>query len=273
MAKRKKKIEKRVVMFSGGVGSWMTARRVKERFGTKGLILLFADTKIEDPDLYRFLGEATANIGGTFVKIEDGRTPFQVFHDVRFLGNSRIDPCSRVLKRELMRKWLEDNCDPKATRCYLGIDWTEEHRFTKAKAFWKPWSVRSPLCDPPYIEKPQMIEMLQAEGIEPPRLYKLGFPHNNCGGGCVKAGQAQFKLLLEKLPERYAWWETQERDVMDRLDRKVTILKKTVDGEQKFLSLTQFRRMVERGEPIDETEWGGCACFTPNDYLKEPDKT
>lgn len=33
-----------VVMFSGGAGSWATAKRVAERHGTEGLVLLFADT-------------------------------------------------------------------------------------------------------------------------------------------------------------------------------------------------------------------------------------
>ena len=47
-----------VVMFSGGAGSWMTAKRVAEKHGTDNLILLFADTLIEDEDLYRFLDEA-----------------------------------------------------------------------------------------------------------------------------------------------------------------------------------------------------------------------
>lgn len=46
-------VNKRVVMFSGGVGSWAAAKRVAERRGTDGLILLFADTKSEDEDTYR----------------------------------------------------------------------------------------------------------------------------------------------------------------------------------------------------------------------------
>ena len=40
--------DEHVVMFSGGVGSWMAARRVAERHGTADLTLLFADTLIED---------------------------------------------------------------------------------------------------------------------------------------------------------------------------------------------------------------------------------
>jgi PP-loop superfamily ATP-utilizing enzyme len=37
-----------VVMYSGGVGSWMTAKRLIEERGKKGVVLLFADTLIED---------------------------------------------------------------------------------------------------------------------------------------------------------------------------------------------------------------------------------
>jgi len=47
--------------------------------------------------------------------------------------------------------------------------------------------------------KDEMMAWLVREGIALPRLYGLGFSHNNCGGFCIKAGQANFKLLLEIL--------------------------------------------------------------------------
>src|SRR5688572_15760444 len=117
-----------VVMFSGGLGSWAAAKRVATRYGTKNLTLLFCDTLIEDEDLYRFIGEAAENVGAPLIRVADGRTPWQVYKDERFLGNARIDPCSRVLKREPAARWLNDNCAPKSTIIHLGIDWTESHR-------------------------------------------------------------------------------------------------------------------------------------------------
>ena len=48
-------------MFSGGIGSWAAAKRVRVEPGDS-LILLFTDTLIEDPDLYRFLGQAAAKL-------------------------------------------------------------------------------------------------------------------------------------------------------------------------------------------------------------------
>jgi 3'-phosphoadenosine 5'-phosphosulfate sulfotransferase (PAPS reductase)/FAD synthetase len=56
---------RRVVMFSGGVASWATAKRVAADHGTDGLTLLFADTQMEDEDTYRFLEAGATNVGGT----------------------------------------------------------------------------------------------------------------------------------------------------------------------------------------------------------------
>lgn len=249
-------------MFSGGAGSWGTARRVADTHGTEGLILLFADTLIEDDDLYRFLDEAAADIGGELVRIEEGRDPWQVFKDVRFLGNSRIDPCSRVLKREIMREWLEDNCDPEDTIVYLGFDWTEPHRMERAAGHWQPWRVEAPLIDPPYVTKDELLADLKQRGIDPPGLYADGFAHNNCGGFCIKAGQAQFERLLRLRPERYAYHEAKEQELREYLGKDIAILKERINTVSHPLTLKAFRERLEaQPELFDQTEWGACSCF------------
>jgi len=53
-----------IAQFSGGAGSWGAAKRVAETHGTADLLLLFADTLIEDQDTYRFLLEGAANVMG-----------------------------------------------------------------------------------------------------------------------------------------------------------------------------------------------------------------
>lgn len=249
-------------MFSGGAGSWGAAKRIAERHGTDELTLLFADTLIEDEDLYRYLGEAAANVGGELVRIAEGRDPWQVFFDRRFLGNSRIDPCSAVLKRDYMRAWLEEHCEPEETVVYLGFDWSEIHRAERAAGYWDPWRVESPLCDRPYLEKSELLTELKAQGIEPPRLYGLGFSHNNCGGFCIKAGQAQFEHLLRVMPERYRYHEGREQELREYLDKDVAILTETVRGEVRPLTLRAFRERLERQpELFDASAWGACSCF------------
>ncbi len=252
-------------MFSGGVGSWMTAKRVELAEGDE-LILLFADTMMEDLDLYRFLDEAAHDAGGQLIKLAEGRDPWQVFFDVRFLGNTRIDPCSRILKRELLRRWVEEHCIPDDTLIYLGIDWTESHRFERSREPWLPWTIRAPLCDAPYLTKPQMLDALTDAGIRVPRLYSLGFPHNNCGGFCVKAGQAHFALLLRTMPDRYAYHERREEELREYLGKDVAILRDRSGGTTTPLSLKEFRERICAGGQYDMLEWGGCACFTPDDH-------
>jgi len=252
--------EHHVVFFSGGISSWVLAKRVAAKYGTDNLKLLFTDTMIEDEDLYRFLKEASQNVGGELVWIKEGRTPWEVFKDVKFLGNSRLDPCSRVLKREPAKKWIHTNYpDPTSVRLWLGMNWDEEHRLIRSQKFWEPYQVDSLLMEPPMLFQTQLLELLDEEGIEAPRLYKLGFPHNNCGGGCVKAGHAHFRHLLEKIPEVYAEWEANEKDMQEFLGRDVTILKDRTGGTTKPLSLKQLRE--RNSSEYDLFDWGGCGCF------------
>ena len=44
-----------------------------------------ADTRVEDPDLWRFVRDSTVHMGVPPTVVADGRTPFEVFTDQRFL--------------------------------------------------------------------------------------------------------------------------------------------------------------------------------------------
>jgi hypothetical protein len=271
-----------VVQFSGGLGSWGAARAAVRRVGAENVTLLFADTLIEDDDLYRFIDEVRTQdsvlAGVRFVRLADGRTPWQVFRDVKFIGNTRADPCSMILKRDLLRKWIEEHVDPEDALIVLGIDWTEIERFDRAVPRWEPYTLWAPLCDDHSVSKDDLLLELKAEGIARPRLYEMGFPHNNCGGFCIKAGQAHFKLLLEKLPERYLAHELEEEATRQHLGKDVSILRDrskagvaayeathgTREGQvDKTVPLT-LRRFREKlgvnAADYDPEEWGGCGC-------------
>ena len=250
----------------------MTAKRVVNAFGPEDVILLFSDVKGEtdnphigeDEDTYRFVQEAAEGLGAQLVTLIDGRNIWEVFRDRKFLGNSRLAPCSHELKQKPAKKWIHENCDPETTMIYVGIDWTETHRMEAVSRGYDPYRVAAPLTVAPLLTKAQMIEEAEKIGLKPPRLYSYGFKHNNCGGGCVRAGQAQFKHLLDVMPERFAEWERQEEKMQDYLGAEVTILSRTVNGRKQPLSLTSLREMAEQQPSmIDMTETGfECNCTT-----------
>ena len=105
---------KYVVMFSGGIGSWASARRLVDQHGADNVICLFADVKGdndtdnphigEDEDTYRFIDDAIAQLGCQYVRVADGRNIWEVFRDKRYLGNSRQANCSHELKQKPARK-------------------------------------------------------------------------------------------------------------------------------------------------------------------------
>lgn len=283
---------KHVVMFSGGLGSWLTARRVVDAAQDgEQVFLLFADVGSgrsphvgEDADAYRFIREATAEVtergAGHGVEVElvvvaDGRDIWQVFRDDRFLGNSRLANCSKYLKQKPCREWLEANADPADTIVYVGIDWTETHRLPAIEAGWAPYPVFAPMTEAPYMDRDEMQQACADAGIELPRLYRAGFLHNNCGGFCVRAGQAQMEMLLRQHPERYAFHEAEEQKLRDYLGKDVSVLNDRTQAAREAgrredgslpnrvpLTLRRFRERIESDASLfDEFDIGGCGCF------------
>lgn len=265
-----KNTEFALVFYSGGAGSWAAAKMAAQEFGAENTTLLFTDTKIEHPDLYVFLREGAAQLGCRLVEIADGRTPFEVFRDVKIIGNTRIDPCSRVLKRELAQAWIEKNCDPENTTLVFGIDSFEYHRFDDGEGRGvRPryaalgWPHTKCLASYGIFTKPYVLSMIAEAGLPLPELYRKGFPHNNCGGACVKAGRAQWAHLLLNSPETYEKWEKDEAELQRLIGTDSTILRDRRGGQTKPYSLRRFREEVESGEVVvrDLDDWGGCACF------------
>jgi hypothetical protein len=264
---------KHVITLSYGVGSWAAGKRVVERYGPADVVLLNTDTKYEDEDTYAWGKAAAANIGVPLVEIAEGRDPWQVFFDERMLGNTRVDPCSKKLKREMLARWLEANCDRSDTVVYFGIHYSEKDRFERWDSKlgkWlgiKPrmeemgWDAEAPLLWPPIPGAVELHDWAAREGLWKQKLYRLGFPHANCGGRCVKQGQAGWKLLLQTIPERYAECEAKEEAFRQMIGKDVAIMRDRRGGDSRPLTLREFRERVEAGEACSLFDFGGCSCF------------
>lgn len=254
---------KHLVQFSTGAGSAEVAWRVADKYGSRDVVLLTADTGVEDEDNWRFAQDVQTRLGCQWITLADGRTPMEVGRDERCVPNNRMAVCSKILKRQLLRRYIDEHYDPADSIVYLGYDWDEEHRVKAAWPQWKPYRVEAPLTEPPYLMKEQVLDLFRKRHIEPPRLYAQGFAHANCGGACVRGGQAQWSLLLQVNPGRYAEWEAEEEDSRTFLGKDVAILRDRRGGATKPMTLRAFRERLQGDAALfDSTDWGACGCFT-----------
>lgn len=241
----------------------------------------FADTTIEDDDLYRFVYDIERLNIGPLIRLKDGRDPWDVFVDKEFIGNSRTAPCSKVLKTEMIEKYI-DVVAAKDDAIVIGFGFDEEERHERASARWAPRPVRSLIAEHRMSEG--AIERLVCEkyGIRKPRLYDMGFVHNNCGGFCVRAGQGQFAMLLDKRPSLFMKHEQRNewarRQIQGKAEQRIAagtykgksrtgsvggFIRVTRGGVTEYLHMKEFRERVESGELIPARyEMGGCGCFT-----------
>lgn len=253
-----------VVLYSGGKGSFMAAYLAKQIYGK--VILYFNDTKTEDADLYRFLRETVAWLDLPLVEDSLGLDIWEVFEKAKFVGNSRIDVCSKLLKRKRSEKWIKNNFpDPTTVDVIVGLGVFEQHRVDKARPRWLPYNLVAPLFDAMVDELDFFNQLCSESTIAQPRLYDLGFHHNNCGGFCVKAGLAQFKMLYEKLPEVYLYHEQKQENLMVKVPNVKPFLKKQIKNKTIYLTLKQYREQYLDVKQLEMDydmvyDFGGCGC-------------
>lgn len=268
----------RVVNFSGGLCSFWAAWRVKERFGTQRMVLLFADTLIEDSDLYIFNEQASKLLGVPITRLSTGEDPWSLFRREGLIGNNRFPICSVRLKREPLNGWIARECrnryqelqgdlwdeEKPAAVLYVGFDWNEQHRLNDLRAELPEWQIEAPMVDEPVWDKCRMQMEAEALGLKIPMLYGLGFPHNNCGGRCVRAGISHWVHLYRVLRPRFIEWRDEERrtryELLDRGIEPFSILKDRRGGVTRPLWLEDLERRIEAGEQFDKYDWGGCGC-------------
>lgn len=206
----------------------------------------------------------TAEAMPELIWLVEGRDPWEVFRDERFLGNSRHDPCSKILKRGMLDRWRKDNAEPLTDVFAVGIGTHEEHRYTRLaeRMAVDGWRYEAPLIGT--AESEFVLGYLADAGIVKPRLYLLNYIHNNCGGFCIKAGHAHYQNRHAVQPERYAYDAMMERKLSEFLGKVVTMLTdRSGDGAKKPLSLYQFRERLQRNPQIQfqyVPGTSGCGC-------------
>lgn len=250
-----------IVSLSGGVSSAVAADRVINRYGRDAVTLWFADTGWEDEDLHRFIADCMSRWSGELVIHRDGRTPLEIAEEHNIIPNQRLAPCTFELKIEPFVEYLSGF--PKPVTVHLGLNWDEQHRMARPRASYEEIdgvAVDFPLMWEPYCWDTQAE--VRSWGIEIPRLYKMGFPHNNCGGRCVKQGVGEWNRLRVHFPERFAEvrdWELEQR-AKGGARANYAICRDRSGGTVKSLTLAEIE---QRNQPVEDGIVQGdmFACF------------
>lgn len=213
------------------------------------------------------------------VWLVEGRDPWEIFRDKRFIGNSGVDPCSLIAKRECVADWRAATCRREgelfgpADVFLVGIGEHEAHRFygdsksigIRAANGADGWIYEAPLLsEPARGEMSLFYAPLDVIGPAEPRLYGKGYMHNNCGGFCCKAGQAHWANRFRVQPERFAYDAMMERKLRAFLGKDVAMLTDRRNGEKNPMSLDTFAERL-RAEPARAYEYqpgeSGCGCM------------
>lgn len=253
---------KYVSSLSGGAASAVAHARAMERYGKENVVPWFADTLWEDDDLYRFLNDLEGFWNQKIIRHTEGINPLQVAENEGIIPNQKLAVCSRVLKQKPFKKFIE--AYEKPVTVLLGLDWSEQHRMKAPKLAYE--SIPGVTVDFPLMWKPYDFDVfatVRSWGIEIPRLYKMGFPHNNCGGRCVRQGVGEWQRLRVHFPERFANvrdWEAAQQAIGDAR-QGYAICRDQSNGEVKPLSLAEIeKREVSQNECAVQEDMFACFC-------------
>ena len=280
-----------IVNFSTGLSSFEAARRTIEQKGAQNVTVVFSDVRGdpsrdphaaplgtnwdgEDDDNYRFLSDAERLLGVPILRLQhpDGLGVWGAIFKERAISlraqRNPFAPCTKLLKMQTMDAFVQQMRAQKPVTRVLGLGWMEDDRVAnfRNRVDADAWF---PLCDAPFIDNCHIAAWLRERGVEPPRSYSQGYPHSNCGGACIKAGQQQWAALLRDNRGRYLYNETQEELFRAEINGQVSILRVQSGGNYAALPLSQFRQSIEAGTRKPAAfDWGGCGCFAPSPQMR-----
>lgn len=257
-------MSKVIVTISGGKASAWCAHWAIKRYGKENVTLYFNNTKWEHPDLHRFLYDLENYFNHPITHDSDGRSPEQLFYDNNSLANNRMPFCSRILKAKRLQAYYQNG-----DTLIFGIGSDEQDRANRLVQVYQVIAAKTgKYCKLEFplisnnVTSSQVDNFITSTGIQEPLLYRLGFTHNNCSGGCVRAGKKHWKLLYNKLPEVYLNRERVENDLRNHTGKDIHFFKdETLTNFRHRIITCQLSRHYDNNQP--EVECIGI-CHTQN---------
>ncbi len=213
-----------IAWWSGGVTSAVACKLCLELFGPDEVEIIGIDTRNEDEDTYRFKADCEAWYDKPISMITNPH--FNSIEEVwiKYLSlnvaNGAI--CSSQLKSRVRQKWQQTN---DYTYQAFGFD-IEEGKRARAMA------ANHPDAKPIFpllmygLTKKECIKIVEAAGLQVPRMYRLGFHNNNCfRTGCVQGGTGYWQKMGREFSDKFDRMAAMEHRLTDLKGKPVTMLR------------------------------------------------
>ncbi len=217
-----------IAWWSGGIASALACYWATQTF--KNIAIVFFDTKNEDEDTYRFLGDCEKLYGQKIEIYSNER--YESIEDVWFqnltLNTATGAKCSSELKFIMRERYQNLKTDYSQI---FGFDANERKRFQNMRMNYPEINAIAPLLDMGYTKAGCVREFIKI-GIEVPRAYKWGFQNNNClKTGCVQGGIGYWqKMKEERYDDVFLPMAEREHKITDLKGEPVTICKDQSKG-------------------------------------------
>jgi hypothetical protein len=207
------------VWFSCGAASAVAAAKTLEFYGANYNVRIVNNPVLEeDCDNRRFLKDVQDWLG---VQIEIASndkftncSAVEVWEKRKFMSGPLGAPCTIELKKHARQQWEAKN---PTDWHVLGFTVEEKTRHERFVLNERPNVI--PILIDLNLTKLDCYSILQSAGIQPPRMYSLGYPNANCVG-CVKATSPTYwNHVREQHPEVFAERAAQSRRLGARLVR------------------------------------------------------
>lgn len=194
-------VDKRIVCwFSCGAASAVAAKlAIVENGGKVPIAIVRIRIQEEDTDNDRFAKECENWFGLPILEIKNpayASSIYDVFAKRKYIAGIQGASCTMFLKKET-RKLFQEFGDLQV------FGFTKEEndrldRFIDANNDVRIW----PVLQENNLTHSDCIALLKKANIEIPRMYKLGYKHNNCIG-CVKGGAGYWNKIRKDFPEQF----------------------------------------------------------------------
>ena len=213
-----------VCWWSGGITSAVACKLAIDLYGLDACRFIMIDTGNEDEDTYRFKADCERWYGKPIEVIRNRKYENiqQVWQKFKSLNVAHGAICSSELKRQVRQKWEKENDFEFQV---FGFDIDEPKRARAMRLNYAKTNPIFPLLMFGYSKK-DCLEMVQAQGIEVPNMYKLGFGNNNCfKTGCIQGGIGYWQKMMREFPDKFEAMAKMEHELTDLKGKPVTMLK------------------------------------------------